>query len=335
MGATLYVTEQGATVGKDGHRIVVRRGKETLQAFPVAQVEQIALFGHVSVTPAALSYCLARNIDTVLLSAAGRYRGRLVGPEGKNILLRRLQFRKYEDEAFRLRFVRTLVSAKIHNMRALLQRTSRRRLLDLSGTVHRLKVLKDQTRSIDAIDRLRGIEGAATAAYFEAFGGLLAPEWPFGGRSRRPPKDAVNALLSFGYTLLAVSVEAAVYTTGLDPYLGMFHVVDYGRPSLALDLMEEFRPLLVDSLVLNVVNHGHLKPEEDFEKRGQGVFLRPESRARYIGAYQERLDTEILCPLGDGAVQRLTYRRCLEVQCRKFIHWMKGECDAYLPVLTR
>lgn len=334
MGLTVYVTEQGANVGKDGHRIVVRKGRTPLASFPAASVDQVVLFGNVSVTPAALAYFLARGIDTVLLTAKGRYRGRLVGPEGKNIALRRMQFRIYEDEGFRLRFVRTLVNAKIHNMRALLQRAARRRGLKITETVHRLKRLKDQIPDITEIDRLRGIEGAASAAYFGVFRELLAPEWTFDGRTRRPPKDAVNALLSFGYALLGTSVESAVYTTGLDPYLGFFHVVDYGRPSLVLDLMEEFRPIIVDSLVLNVVNHRLLTPD-DFQRRGEGVFLKDDARPRYIAAYQERLQTEILCAMGDHDVQRLTYQRCFEAQCRKLIRWIKGETDGYLPVLTR
>ena len=334
IGSTVYVTEQGASICKEGQRIIVRKGRESLGSFPVIHVKQIVLFGNVSVTTPALAYCLTQNIDVILLSAMGRFRGRLVGPEGKNILLRRIQFRKYEDEGFRLKFVRAIVGAKIHNMRALLQRAARRRSMDLSATAHRLKTLKDQLATVDDIDRLRGLEGAASAAYFGCFGHLLAEGWTFPNRNRRPPKDPVNALLSFGYALLGLSLEAAVYTTGLDPYVGLFHVVDYGRPSLTLDLMEEFRPVIVDSLVLNVVNHGYLKPT-DFEKRGTGVYLNGVGRARFIQAYQERLDEEFLCPTGDGAARRMSYRRCFEVQCRKLIHWMKGETDGYLPVLTR
>ncbi|HID95430.1 MAG TPA: CRISPR-associated endonuclease Cas1 [Candidatus Latescibacteria bacterium] len=332
--ATLYVVEQGAGIHKEGRRVVVRKGREVIASVPSFQIDQVVLFGNVAVSTQALAHFLQNRIDTILLSSTGRYRGRLVGPDTKNIVLRRIQFKKYEDEHFRVGFVRSIVAGKIHNMRTLLLRAARRRAVDIGELSHRLRLLKEQVETASSVDMLRGIEGAATSVYFRGFKQFLDSRFSFEKRERRPPKDPVNALLSFGYTLLGNTIESMVNLVGLDPYLGFFHLVDYGRPSLVLDLMEEFRPVIVDSLVLNVVNHGMISPS-DFEHRDGGVYLAGEGRKKFIRQYQERIAISVSYHVSEGVVQKVDYRRCFELQARKFVQFLKGEIEAYPPFLIR
>jgi len=328
--SVIYVTEQGARVQREGGRLVIRKGRQTLGSFAIFEVEQVALFGNVAVTPPALSMLLKNGVDTVLLSASGEYRGRLVGVETKNIVLRRVQFQKHDDSAFRVGFARAVVAGKIANMRTLLARAARRRTLDLSGMLHRLRLLKEEVFQTTAVDALRGIEGAATAAYFAGYRTFFPDPFRFERRTRRPPKDPINAMLSFGYALLASSVESAICRVGLDPYLGFFHVVDYGRPSLVLDLMEEFRPVIVDSVVLDMIGHRMIDPDA-FERRDGGVYLAGEGRQRLIQRYHERIATTISYATGENRVEHVDYRRCFELQARRLVRAIKGEIPAYVP----
>jgi len=332
--ATLYVIDQGASLHREGNRIVVKKGPRVVQWAHSFEVEQVVLFGNISVTPHALGHFLREGIDVVLLSMTGRYKGRLVGPETRNVVLRKIQFQKYDDELFRLKFVRSVVAAKISNMRSLLMRSARRRNIDLSSVVGKLRILKDDTALATSVDSLRGIEGTATSAYFSAYRELLSPKFRFEKRTRRPPRDPANALLSFGYTLLGNSIQSAVNLVGLDPYLGFFHVVDYGRPSLALDLMEEFRPVIVDALILNVVNH-RVVTIEGFENVDEGVYLNAEGRRKFISAYEKRISEQISYALPGGQTQKINYRRCFELQTRKFVRFLKGEAENYKPFLIR
>ena len=250
------------------------------------------------------------------------------------MLLRQKQFKRYEDDPFRLRVAQAVVEGKLRNMRTLLMRLARRRKVDVGAVAHRLRRSIQQVGQATNAESLRGIEGAGTAAYFGALGSFFPEEFAFKGRNRRPPKDPANALLSFGYALLGNSVEGAIYTAGLDPYLGFLHVVDYGRPSLALDLMEEFRPVLVDALVLDLVNHNRVQ-SEDFEARDGGVFLQGEGRKRLIAAYQKRLEDRVTYPVSPERVERISYRRCLEYQVRRLARAILGEEAHYRAFLVR
>ncbi len=213
-------------------------------------------------------------------------------------------------------------------------RLARRRNRDIAHTAQRLRALLKQVDRIDNADALRGIEGAATATYFGALGQFLPTAFPFTKRTRRPPKDAVNAMLSFGYTLLSSDLESAVLRVGLDPYIGYLHLVDYGRPSLALDIMEEFRPVIVDAMVLDLLNHGQIK-KEDFEQRDRGVLLYGDGRMQLIRAYQDRVAIKVQYVQPSGQVQKVPYRQCFELQARRLIRMLRGEDPAYLPFLIR
>ncbi len=330
----LYVTDQGAGVYRRGERLQVRRRGDVLAEVHLHDLKQVVLMGPIALSAPAMAALLERGVDTVLLSAHGRYRGRLVGPERRNILLRQQQFKRYEDARFRLGVARGVVEGKLRNMRTLVMRLARRRGMDVRAVAHVLRRCIQQVGQAATAESLRGIEGAGTAAYFGALGGFFPEAFAFKGRNRRPPKDPANALLSFGYALLGNSVEGAIYLAGLDPYLGFLHVVDYGRPSLALDLMEEFRPVLVDALVLDLVNHNRVH-REDFDARDGGVFLQGNSRKRLIAAYQRRLEDRVIYPVSAERMERISYRRCLEYQVRRLARAVLGEEAHYSAFLVR
>ena len=332
--SVLYVTEPGAQVRREGQRLAVWKGKKKLRALPAFDLHQVVLFGNIGITPAAMHTALMQGIDLVLLSATGSYRGRLVGPQGRNVILRQIQYRRYEDADFRLGAARGFVSGKIRNMRTLVMRLARRRNRDVAHTAHQLRSFLRQVDRVDDAPALRGIEGAATATYFGALGQFLPTAFPFVKRTRRPPKDPVNAMLSFGYALLSSDLESAILRVALDPYIGYLHLVDYGRPSLALDMMEEFRPVIVDAMVLDLLNHGQMK-KADFEQRDGGVFMCGDGRQRLIRAYQDRVAVEVQYLGHDGRVQKIPYRQCFELQARRLIRMLRGEDTAYLPFLIR
>ena len=330
----LYVTQSGAGLYRRGDQLQVRRGKELLARVHLFDLEQVVLMGKISLSADAVAVLLERGVDTVMLGGGGQYRGRLVGPERGNIALRQMQFRRCEDAAFRLAVARSIVSGKLRNMRTLAMRLARRRSADVSQIAYRLRRHLQQVAQGQEVNGLRGLEGAGTAAYFGVLKLFLPPELGFSGRNRRPPKDPANSMLSFGYALLASAVESAVYQVGLDPYLGFFHVVDYGRPSLVLDLMEEFRPVLVDALVLDLANHHRVEPD-DFEARDGGVFLGEKGRRLMIDQFQQRLDERISYPVGADRVERIAYRRCIEYQVRQFSRVILGGEAEYSPFLVR
>jgi CRISPR-associated protein Cas1 len=265
---TLAVTEQGVCLHAEGDLLSVRRGQTVLRQSRAGEIEQALLFGRVEVTSGALILLLRRNIDLVLLTADGRFRGRLVGRGAKNVQLRLTQYQQMSDATFCLAVARAIVAGKIRNQRQILVRAQRRlRDDELAGVLADLRLADRRVARCDDIEVLRGLEGQAAALYFGQFGKLLRnDEFQFARRTRRPPRDPVNAMLSFGYAVLGSVLETEVLRCGLDPMLGFFHQAAFGRPSLMLDLLEKFRPL-VDSLVLRLVNRRQVAPA-DFIRRG-------------------------------------------------------------------
>lgn len=264
----LAISEQGTTLHAEGDLLVLRRGGSSLHKSRVAELDQVLLFGRVEVTAAALALLLRRGVDLVLVTQNGKFRGRLIGRGSKNVTLRLAQYQRTTEAEFCLGVARALVAGKLRSQRQILLRAQRRlKDEDLAGVLGRLRLLIDQAAGCGDLASLRGIEGAAAAQYFGQFPKLLRnAEFTFDGRNRRPPRDPVNALLSFGYAVLGSIAETEVYRCGLDPLLGFFHQPLYGRPSLMLDLLEEFRPV-IDTLVLRVVNRRQLGPG-DFDRRG-------------------------------------------------------------------
>lgn len=348
--SVLYVTEQGTTVHKLGRRLVVRKLGHVLETVHTYNLEQVILFGNVQLTAQTTAYLLQEGIDTVFMGTGGRYRGRLVSGDGKNIQLRRQQFRRAEDEAFVLDSARRFVRGKLANCRSVLRRHQRQHPHEAIETA--LLRLNHCQRGLDTsgtVDEVRGREGAGAAAYFGCFPHLIQQEgFPFGGRTRRPPKDAVNALLSFGYTMLLGTVTTAIQVVGLDPFLGSLHAQENGKPSLVLDLMEEFRPLLVDAVVLRALNRRQIVPgdflyQEDVElppevagdeppaREDYPVLLRPESIRKWILVYEQTLRQRVLYPpLG----AQVTWRQAVLEQARLLARHIKGD-EAYQPFTPR
>jgi len=346
----LYVTEQGAVVTKQGNRLVVEKRGQPVHWVHAFKVEQLVLLGRVSLSPGALAFILQEGIDTVFLSFYGRYRGRLISEFGKNIDLRRKQYRLFDEAAFRLALAKTYVQGKIGNCRLFLRRQNQSLQHEaLTGAIHQLRRFGGQTEGAESVEALMGLEGVSAGAYFGCFRHLLRVEdITFTGRNRRPPRDPVNVLLSLGYTLLANVIQTQVHVTGLDPYLGCLHSPEYGRPSLVLDLMEEFRPVLVDPLVVSLVNRRIIRPtdfyrpeetepaafdfaEKETPREGYPIILAHTGMKKFIAQFEARLAQKVLyLPLG----QRLSYRRiCLE-QVRQLVRFLEGG-PAYQPFAAR
>ena len=262
--AVLYVSEPGAEVGLRNERIVVRKGKVRLASERVDNLERLVLAGLVQVSAQAIRALLEQDVDVVWQNQGGRHLGRLVAQGGRNAELIRQQFERLGDSAAALALARQFVKGKLENQRRLLARQRRvpRTPASVSALVS-LRALVERTELASNLDALRGVEGAGAAAYFKAFGDLFnAEEFQFPGRVRRPPTDPINILLSFGYTLLGHAVTGVLETTGLFPYLGALHEPKRGRASLALDLIEEFRPVIVDATVLRVLNRREIRASD-------------------------------------------------------------------------
>lgn len=330
----LYVQELGARVGVSGHCLEVRdRDRKKLAEAPLVDVSHVALFGNVQISSQAIRELMGRGVPVAWLSAGGWLSGLLDGLGHGQVTLRRAQYEAAGDPARRLALARGFVAAKILNARTYLRRN-----LDgaTPGLLLELSQLADRAAAADDEEVLLGLEGNAARLYFEQFGKLLGGAetvrvFDFTVRNRRPPKDPVNALLSFVYSMLAKDVAVAARLVGFDPYLGFLHRPRHGRFSLALDVMEEFRPILADSVVVNVINTG-VVTGKDFVHRGVGVMLTGDGRKKVLRAWERRLAEQVTHPVFG---YRVSYRRVLEVQCRLLARHLLGELPEYPGFKTR
>jgi CRISPR-associated protein Cas1 len=330
----LYVQDQGARVGLEGGCLIVRMRQGEAVTARLPNTSHVVLYGNVQVSAQAMRALLERNIPVSFLSYGGWYYGRATGIESKNVELRMAQHRAAADPAFCLRVARGLVASKIRNSRTMLRRNHvAPPLLVLSE----LEQLARKAERAEALDAMLGLEGTAARSYFGAFTGMLkgaatlAGAFDLDGRNRRPPRDPMNALLSFVYSLLAKDFTLALSAVGLDPLLGFYHQPRFGRPALALDLMEEFRPLVADSVVIGAVNGGGFGTE-DFSTHPSGVAMRPAARRRLLLAYERRMEQLITHPVFG---YRISYRRVLEVQARLLARCLLGEIEEYPAFRTR
>jgi len=330
--ATMYVTEQGARIEKEYRRFLVTKEDEVLMAVPAARLDQVVLVGRVGVTTPALQALLREGVGLSLVSRAGQLQGRLVPPTGKNIPLRHRQYERAQDPAFCLAVSRAVVEGKLRNCRALARRWARTRPEIPAAPIERIERAVDAAARAPDLASLRGIEGEGTRNYFAVWRRALEPGFGFERRTRRPPRDPANALLSLGYTQLTDNLVAACEVVGLDPYDGFFDADKYGRPALALDLVEEFRSVIVDSVVLNVVNRGMLAADDFQPGRAGGVYLKREALRVFLRQYSARLNTRRLHP---GVGRRLTYQQWFEVQARTLREAIEGKRPAYRPMVVR
>lgn len=354
---TLYLTEPGSYVKKDGDTLIVhipaneeRQTAKRKVRVPLMKISQVVVYGNISLTSPVLTSLLEQGAEVCFCTSYGKFLGRLASPLSKNSLIRLEQHQANHDDERTFTLARAFVRGKLVNMRAMLLRANRKRQED--GIEAAAASIKKVTEKLDALvydenialrpdparpqegslyGTLLGLEGAGTAQYFGVFGRLLKGDWDFRRRQRRPPKDPINALLSYGYVLLMNQVASAVSIVGLDPYVGYLHSSQYGKPALALDIMETFRPLVVDSVVMTLINNGMLTKKDFVEELGAWR-LSDGGRRAFLQKFEERLNTEIKHPVFE---YKASYRRCLELEVRLVAKWLTGEIPRYRPFMVR
>ncbi|WP_238455554.1 CRISPR-associated endonuclease Cas4g/Cas1g [Desulfolucanica intricata] len=333
-GRVLYVDEPGAYVRKKGERIWVTKEKDTLIDMPLCNLEQVVLSGTVNISAQLIKILLERGTEVHFLSRGGKYYGCLQPSLSKNSVLRIAQHKAFQSNSQCLKYAREFVRGKLTNMRTLLVRHNRtQKDKNLLLAITKIKSMLKKLDDITSLNSLLGIEGICSKEYFKVFNCLIKDTVPFNfnKRNRRPPEDPVNALLGYGYSLLTKDISSAVQVVGFDPYIGFLHRSNYGRPALALDLMEEFRPIIVDSLVLKVLNKGVIN-KDDFECQVTGTFLNDSGRKKFYRAYEERRHEMITHPIFN---YNLPYLRIFELQARFLAKVLQGELYEYKPFLVR
>ncbi len=336
---TLYVTTQGAYLRVERENLVARVDGETVNRFPLHMLEGVVCFGNIAMSPVLMGRAAERGIGISFLTEGGKFLARVEGPVSGNVLLRREQFRKAEDLKAAGDLARAFVGAKLANCRVVLFRSLR----DHPAAGGREAVretcdtLADSLTTLQAepdLDATRGIEGHAARSYFQVFGHLIVSQkegFPFTGRSRRPPMDRVNALLSFIYSILTHDAASALQTVGLDPQVGFLHRYRPGRPGLALDLVEELRPYLADRLVLTLINRKQVQVDGFEQRETGGVFMDGDTRKTILKAYQERKHEEITHPF---LKEKTTVGMLVHLQALLLARYLRGDLDAYPPFIS-
>ena len=335
---TLFITTEGTYLAKEGQSVLVRQNGETKARMPVHNLDGIVCMGNVSCSPPLMELCADSAVTISHLSLNGKFIARIQGPVSGNVLLRREQYRVADNLERCADIARSMVMGKVHNCRGVLQRALRRAGPDsqeLRTAVNQHLEIERRLNPEAGLEYLRGLEGEAANAYFGAFNSLITPRdggFKFNGRSRRPPKDKVNALLSFLYTMLVHDAVSALESVGLDPAVGFLHRDRPGRPSLALDLMEEFRPLAADRLCLALINRGQVKDSGFSTDEVGGVRMDGKTRKTVIVSYQERKQGEIRHPFTG---EKMPWGLALHVQALLLARHLRGELDAYPPFIWK
>jgi CRISPR-associated protein Cas1 len=337
---TLFVTTQGAYLSCEGEAILVRVEQETRLRLPIHMLGGVVCFGRISCSPAMMGLCCERGVTISYLTEYGKFLARVEGPVSGNVLLRRAQYRYAEDSEKSANLARTIVTAKIANCRTALLRSVRDHP-DAAGTdkiklaAEQLAKALDRLRAALPLDTVRGIEGDSAREYFQVFDHLIVAQkenFFFRSRTRRPPLDIVNSLLSFMYTLLTHDARSALETVGLDPAVGCLHRDRPGRPGLALDLVEEFRPVLADRLVLSLINKRQVQANGFRKSETGAILMDDETRKTVLTAFQERKQETIMHPfLGEET----TMGMLVHLQARLLSRFLRGDLDAYPPFIWR
>lgn len=332
---TLYVTQEDAFIAKVDERLHVKYEKKTILDIPLIKVDGLVVMGRVSISPMAISELINHKIPLTFLTQTGKYIARLEPEMSKNIFLRNAQWKAAGESSQALHVVKGFVRGKLKNYRyALLYAQRRYSQLNLHEGMERLTNAIASLETADNIDSIRGYEGTGSAGYFGCFNQLIrVDDFQFATRNRRPPTDPVNSLLSLGYSLLRHDIQGALNIVGFDPYLGYLHVERYGRPSLALDLMEEFRPLIVDAVVLNAINRRLITPEDFVTEPVSGaVSLKKEALHTFLRLYQEKKLTKFKHPV---LQKQYTYQETFELQARLLAKYLMGQTDKYPPLVIQ
>ncbi|SBV97279.1 CRISPR-associated endonuclease Cas1 1 [uncultured Alphaproteobacteria bacterium] len=339
LGNTLYITSQGSYLSKDGDCVLIVREDGGKTRVPLHNVDGVVGFGRVSASPFLLGACATAGVTLTWMTERGRFLARVEGPVSGNVRLRRAQYAATDDARTAADLARAMLTGKIANQRGVLLRARRDHGADaggrISAAVDALAIALRRLEATPGLDALRGVEGDAAAAYFAAFPALVRNEDPafaFAGRVRRPPTDAVNCLLSFVYTLLTHDARSALEGVGLDPQVGFLHRERPGRPSLALDLVEEFRAWFADRLVLSLINRGQVRARDFLADEAGAVTLTEEARRTVLVAYQERKAEDIRHPfLEETCAVGLLWH----AQARLLAMRLRGDLDAYPPFIAR
>lgn len=331
---TLYITTQGSYLHKERETLVVEQERKKVAQLPVHSIGHIFCFGNVLVSPFLLGFCGENNVNLAFFTENGRFLGRLQGRQSGNVLLRRAQYRMSEQNPVPI--ARNIIAAKIQAGKRVLQRQIRNHggNADIQTAVAALNFSLQQLKRADSLDLIRGIEGDAAARYFGVFGQLVKAEsgFAFDGRNRRPPRDSVNALLSFLYSILGKDVRGALQGVGLDPQVGFLHADRPGRDSLAQDILEEFRAWWADRLVLSLINRGQIKPQDFIVEAGGAVSLKADARKLLFQSLQAKKQEKITHPfLGEEVeIGLLPY-----IQAMLLARHLRGDLAAYPPFLMR
>lgn len=337
---TLYVTTQGAYLSKEGETVVVKIDGQIKLQIPVHTIGGIVCFGNVSCSPYLMGFCAENDVAISFLTEYGRFLARVQGAVSGNVLLRREQYRRADDQRFSAEIAGSILTGKITNCRAVLQRALRDHgekidELKVRNAVARLNRQLDFFEQDVPLDVLRGLEGDSAHIYFSVFNHLIVAQkntFRFHDRNRRPPLDNVNCLLSFIYTLLMHDVRSALETVGLDPAVGFLHRDRPGRPGLALDMMEEFRPYIADRLTLSLINLQQVQ-DKGFKKTDSGaVIMEDDTRKKVLVAYQERKQEEITHPfLGEKMMIGMLFH----IQALLMARYLRGDLDGYPPFVWK
>jgi CRISPR-associated protein Cas1 len=319
--ANLYLTEQGSILCKTGDRLIVRKEGEILLDVPCNKIDAILIFGNVQFTTQAVHELFEHGIEMAILTRTGRLIGQITSPATKNIELRVAQFKKYDDEAFKLNLSKSIVYGKIINSLTLLRVFSYNHPnAGIDEEISGVEALSKDVFRSDNIPSLRGIEGTVARMYFSGFSKMILGEFTFEGRKKHPSTDPVNALLSFGYTLIFNEISSLLDGLGFDPYLGYFHEVEYGRASLASDIQEEFRAA-VDRFTLNLINNNMLNKDGFYQNAKDGsVYMKREAMKKYFTEYEKNLNHEFKHP---DTGENTTLRKCFRIQAEKLGSFIK------------
>jgi CRISP-associated protein Cas1 len=363
--STLYLTEDYSLVRRDSEdcllvQIPEQRGEggtvvapAQKRRIPLAKIENVVVMGEVTLTSSALHLLLEKNVEIHFLDWRGEFKGHLSPGLSKNALLRLAQHRAHNDIVRRGALARRFVMGKLANQRLMLQRYNRRlpaapftqEIQSMAAIIQQLQTLTLEKTAAPTLvtgdvgihgtdlETILGLEGAGSAMYFQCFGKLFSDQqkWSFTKRVRRPPTDPVNALLSYGYTLLTSRVAGAIQIVGFDPYIGYLHSSAYGRPALALDLMEEFRSVIVDSVVITLLNNRMLTPD-DFHAELGTYRLKKEPKKVFLTKFEERLNEEMTHPVFG---YKAKYKECIELQARLVAKYLTDEIPEYIPLAIR
>jgi CRISPR-associated protein Cas1 len=332
---TVYITQENSFIGKTDERLNIKADKQIILDVPLIKIDGVVIFGQSTISPSAVNELLERNIPLSFLTQTGRYLGRLEPELTKNIFVRKSQWQAAGETTESIHIVRGFIRGKLKNYRHILMRRQRdSEQINIEDGIRKLESAIAAIDSNNKINSLRGLEGAGSPAYFGCFNHLIKnSKFQFLSRNRRPPTDPINSLLSLGYSLLRHDLQSAINIVGFDPYLGYLHVERYGRPSLALDLMEEFRPLVVDAVVLNVINNQQLSPQ-DFtqEPISQAVSLTKESLKIFLRTYEQKKQSQFKHPV---LKRQCTYQEAFEIQTRLLAKYLIGETDKYPPLILK